>query len=341
MRALCLIEDGRLELVDRPDPPPPGPGELQLRMRAVALNHIDLWSLRGMAFAKRTLPIVAGVEGAGEVVAVGEGVAGTQPGDRVAVYAGLVCGACRACREGRENLCENVGGIMGFHVDGVARERLNIPARLALPVPPGLSFAEAACAPVTFATVQHMLFDNAKLERGEWILIQAGGSGVGSSAILMAKDAGATVIATAGSAAKLERMTALGADHVINYREDRFEGVVRRLTAKRGVDVVFEHVGPDTWAGSLLSLKRGGRLVTCGSTSGVSAPTNLLHLYQQQLRIIASFGANFRNVREGMAKMARGLKPVIDSILTLDAMADGIRRLQSRDVFGKIVVTLD
>jgi len=340
MRALSLIEDGRLELVDLPEPPPPGPGELQVRMRAVALNHIDLWSLRGMAFAKRSLPIVAGVEGAGEVLSVGAGVTHAKPGDKVVIYAGLVCGQCRACREGRENLCEHVGGIMGFHADGLARERITLPARLALPAPAALGFVEAACAPVTFATVQHMLFDNAKLERGEWILIQAGGSGVGSSAILMAKDAGATVIATAGSAEKLARMSALGADHVINYREDRFEGVVRRLTGKRGVDVVFEHVGPDTWAGSLLSLKRGGRLVTCGSTSGVSAPTNLLHLYQQQLRIIASFGATFRNVQEAMAKMVRGLKPVIDSTLTLDAMGEGIRRLQSRDVFGKIVVTL-
>jgi alcohol dehydrogenase len=340
LRALSLVEDGRLEPVRLPEPPPPGRGEVQVRMRAVALNHIDIWSLRGMAFAKRTLPIVAGVEGAGEIVAVGPDVADRAVGEPVAIYAGLVCGACRACREGRENLCENIGGIMGFHVDGLARERLNLPARLAFPVPAGVSLAHAACAPVTFATVQHMLFDNAKLEAGEWVLVQAGGSGIGSTAILMAKDAGARVIATAGSADKLARMRALGADHVINYREERFEGVVRRLTGKRGVDVVFEHVGPDTWPGSLLSLAKGGRLVICGSTTGISAPTNLFHLFQQQIRIIASFGANFRNVREGLAKMARGLRPAIDSEVALDGMVDAIERLQRREVFGKIVVTL-
>jgi NADPH:quinone reductase-like Zn-dependent oxidoreductase len=341
MRALSLIEEGRLEPVDLPEPPPPGKGELQIAMRRVALNPIDLWGARGMAFVKRTLPIVAGVEGVGEVVARGPGVIGFQNGDRVALYAGLVCGHCKACRSLRENLCENVAGIMGFHVDGMARERLNIPSTNAFKLPAAVSWSDAACAPLTFATVQHMLFDNAKLERGEWILIQAGGSGVGSTAILMAKQAGATVIATAGSDAKLERMRGLGADHVVNYTTGRFESVARRLTGKRGVDVVFEHVGPATWAGSLLSLAKGGRLVTCGSTTGMTAETNLSHLFQQQLRIIASFGASFRNVREGLDKMAAGLRPVIDSEIGFADMAQGVERLKNRDVFGKIVMRIE
>lgn len=341
MRALSLIEEGRLEPVDWPEPPPPAAGEVQVRMRRIALNHIDLWSARGMAFARRKLPIVAGVEGAGEIVALGAGVAGLEPGDRVVLYAGLVCRTCRRCREGRENLCENVAGIMGFHVDGLARERLNIPAHLAFEIPDGIGWTDAACAPLTFATVQHMLFDNARLEAGEWILVHAGGSGVGSTAILMAKQAGATVIATAGSDAKLEKMRRLGADHVVNYRTERFESVARRLTAKRGVDVVFEHVGPATWAGSLLSLAKGGRLVTCGATSGMTAETNLAHLFQQQLTIVGSFGASFRDVREGLAKMAEGLRPVIDAELALEDMAAGIERLKNRDVFGKIVVRID
>ena len=186
-----------------------------------------------------------------------------------------------------------------------------------------------------------MLFDNAKLERGETILVHAAGSGIGSTAILMARDQGCEVFATASTDDKLKKAKALGADHLINYKEQRFETIVRRKTARRGVDVVFEHVGPDTWPGSLLSLARGGRLVICGSTSGISAPTNLFHLFQQQIRIIASFGANFRNVAEGLAKMARGLRPVIDSEVPLDGMADAIARLQRREVFGKIVVTLD
>src|SRR5919106_1382772 len=159
-------------------------------------------------------------------------------GDPVVMYGALTCGTCRACREGRDNLCENVGGIMGFHVDGFARDLLNLPARLTIPVPKGVSMRDAACAPIAFSTVEHMLFDNAKLQPGETILVHAGGSGIGSVAIKMAKAIGCTVITTASEDTKLERARALGADHVINYRTDRFEGRVRKITGKKGVDVV-------------------------------------------------------------------------------------------------------
>ena len=213
--------------------------------------------------------VVVGVEAAGEIAAVGAGTARVQARRRAwSCMARLTCGTCKACREGRDNLCENVGGIMGFHIDGFARDLVNMPARLVIPVPDGVSLRDAACAPIAFATVQHMLFDNARLEPGETVLVHAGGSGIGSVAIKMAKAIGCTVITTVGDDAKAEKAKALGADHVINYRTDRFEGVVRKLTAKKGVDVVFEHVGAETFNGSLLCLKRGGRLVTCGSTSG-------------------------------------------------------------------------
>ncbi len=257
------------------------------------------------------------------------------------IYPALICGACRACRAGQETLCESIGGILGFHVDGLAAELVAVPARLVIPVPDEVDWPSAACATVTVATVEHMLVDNARLLPGETILIQAGGSGVGSTAILMAKRIGARVIATAGSDEKVARILALGADHAINYRTHRFEGEVRRLTAKRGVDVVFEHVGPDTSAGSLLSLARGGRLVICGSTSGISAPTNLMHLYQQQIRIIASFGGTIPNVRAGLARMAAGaLRPVIDSEIALADVDAGLARLESRSVFGKVIVRM-
>ena len=217
-----------------------------------------------------------------KIAAVGPDVTSFKPGDRVVPYGALTCGICKACREGRDNLCENVAGIMGFHVDGFARDLVNMPARLC-PGPDGMSFRDAACAPIAFATVQHMLFDNAKLEPGETILIQAGGSGIGTAAIMMAKAIGCTVITTVGDDAKAEKAKALGADHVINYRTQRFEGVTRKLTGKKGVDVVFEHVGPDTFNGSLLCLKRGGRLVTCGSTSGQSTTINLFQLYSSNI----------------------------------------------------------
>jgi NADPH:quinone reductase-like Zn-dependent oxidoreductase len=215
-----------------------------------------------------------------------------------------------------------------------------MPARLCLPIPDGVSFVHAACAPVAYGTVQHMLFDNAVLEPGETILVHAGGSGIGTIAIKVAKSIGCTVITTVGDAAKAEAARALGADHVINYREERFESRVRRLTGKRGVDVVFEHVGADTWSGSLLSLRRGGRLVTCGATSGASGSINLMQLFQQQYRIIGSFGCSFRNITEALARIAAGVTPVLDSEWTLDRFAEALARLEGRRVFGKIVVTL-
>jgi NADPH:quinone reductase-like Zn-dependent oxidoreductase len=340
MRALRLIKDEQLELGAIDDPPPPGSHEVLVRVRAVALNHIDLFGLRGMAFAKRTLPLVVGVECSATVEKLGAAVTGFREGEPVVVYPGLFCATCKACKAGRENLCENFSGIMGFHLDGMARERLVVPANRLIHVPPQVNPIDAACTTVTFGTVQHMLFDNAKLERGETILIHAGGSGIGTTAIRMAKLVGAQVITTVGSADKIAKAKALGADHVINYREERFEGAVRKITNKRGVDVVFEHVGPDTWAGSLLSLKRGGRLVTCGSTSGISAATNLYTVFQQQLRIIGSFGSTLRNCKDSLTKMAAGLKPVIDQVVKLEDFPKAIERLRSRDVFGKIVARL-
>jgi alcohol dehydrogenase len=338
MRALTLVADRKLELYEQPSPPAPAAEEVQVRVKALALNHIDVWGYRGMAFAKRRFPLVVGVEAAGEIAAVGAAVTQFKPGDRVVMYGALTCGTCRACREGRDNLCENVAGILGFHVDGFARDLLNLPARLVIPVPAGVAWRDAACAPITFATVEHMLFDNAQLASGEIVLVHAAGSGIGTAAIQMAKAIGCTVITTVGDDGKAERARALGADYVINYRTDRFEGAVRRITRKRGVDVVFEHVGADTFNGSLLSLKRGGRLVTCGATSGPTASINLMQLFQQQYRIIGSFGASMRNIHAALAKMAGGLAPVIDSEIALGDFERGLARLADRQVFGKIVV---
>jgi alcohol dehydrogenase len=338
MRALALIADRKLELADVPSPPPPAPHEVQIRVKAVGLNHLDLWGYRGMAFAKRKMPVVVGVEAAGEIATVGSATAGLRPGEPVVMYGAMTCGSCNACKQGRDNLCENVAGIMGFHIDGFARDLVNMPARLVMPVPQGVSLRDAACAPIAFATVQHMLFDNAKLEPGESVLVHAGGSGIGTAAIIMAKAIGCTVITTIGDDAKAEKARALGADHVINYNTDRFEGAVRKITARKGVDVVFEHVGAQTFNGSLLCLKRGGRLVTCGATSGGSTTINLMQLFQQQYRIIGSFGASMRNIRESLAKMAAGLSPVIDTEVPLAEFERGLARLESRQVFGKIVV---
>ncbi|CAM5420954.1 Sorbitol dehydrogenase OS=Afipia felis OX=1035 GN=gutB PE=4 SV=1 [Afipia felis] len=340
MRALTLVADRQLTVVEMPPPPTPADNEVQIRVRAVALNHIDVWGYRGMAFAKRKMPLVVGAEASGEIVATGKAATRFKPGQKVVMYGALTCGTCKACQEGRDNLCENVAGIMGFHVDGFARELMNLDERLVIPVPDSVSLRDAACAPIAFSTVQHMLFDNAKLQPGETVLVHAGGSGIGTVAIMMAKAIGCTVITTVGSDSKIEGVKALGADYVINYRKDRFEGETRKITRKKGVDVVFEHVGADTFNGSLLCLKRGGRLVTCGSTSGPTTTINLMQLFQQQYRIIGSFGASMRNIAESLDKMAAGIKPVIDTEVPVEQVEKALERMESRQVFGKIIVTL-
>jgi alcohol dehydrogenase len=339
MRALQLLDDRHLEMREVEAPAAPGPGEATVAIRVVALNHIDVWGWRGMAFAKRKLPLTIGAEASGVVTAIGPGVSNVLPGQLVSIYGARICGHCRHCRAGRDNLCENVEGVHGFHLDGFACEAVNLPARQLVAAPPGCTDVATALAPVTFGTVEHMLFDNAKLQPGETILVHAGGSGIGTAAIQLAKRHGCTVITTVGSDDKIERAKTLGADHVINYREDRFEGAVRKLTRKKGVDVVFEHVGKDTFTGSMLCLKRGGRLVTCGSTSGVSAEINLMQLFQQQLRLIGSFGCTKRNMADAMEKMAEGgVHPVIDREVTMATIGDALAAMEGRGVFGKIVL---
>lgn len=341
MQAVQVTSERGLALAEVPRPPDPGADEVQIRIGCVALNHIDVWGWRGMAFANRALPVIAGAEAGGTIVKRGSNVTGLDEGDVVAIYGALTCGTCRACREGRDNFCDVLAGMYGFHIDGFLCEYANVPARLAVKAPPGIDVNSAAMAPITFGTVEHMLFDNAKLQSGETILVHAGGSGIGSAAIQLAKAAGATVITTVGSDDKAAKAAALGADHVINYRNERFEGRVRKLTGRRGVDVVFEHVGPATWPGSMLSMARGGRLVTCGSTSGIKSEINLNLLYQQQLRLMGSFGCTRKNMSDAFTKIAAGrAHPVIDTRIGLEQLDEGLRRLEGRDVFGKIIVVL-
>ena len=291
MRALQLLDNRKLAVVDLPDPPPPGPGEVQVRIGAVALNHIDVWGWRGMAFAKRKLPIVVGVEAAGTIAAVGDGVDRPAPGDDRRDLRRRDLRRLRGVpRRPRQPSAKTSHGIRGFHIDGLARERINLPARLAIPAPRGRRVVAAAARRSPTARPSTCSSTTPSSPPGQTILIQAGGSGIGTAAIQLAKAVGATVITTVGSDEKIDKAKALGADHVINYREERFEGVVRKLTQKQGVDVVFEHVGPTPLPSSMFCLKRGGTLVTCGSTTGISAEINLFQLYQQQLRLIGSFG---------------------------------------------------
>lgn len=341
MKALLIKGNEELALAEIEPPRDVGDDEVLVAIHAVTLNHLDLYSYRGMAFAERVLPIVAAAEGVGEVVSLGARVDPKWKGKRVAIYASRVCGRCTSCSAGRDNLCTEVDGILGFNRDGLAREYAVVRETQLIEAPPRLPWERAVCAPITFSTVVHMLVDNAKLQKGETILVHAGGSGIGSAAIKIAKFIGARVITTVGAEAKRERALSIGADHVINYTTERFSRAVRKLTDKQGVDVVFEHIGPSTWEESLFSVKVGGRVVTCGSTTGTSTTMNLHRLFNQQIKIFGSFGATKQNVAQSLELMARHeVSPVIDCRIGMDGYLEALQKLRSRDVFGKIVVDL-
>ena len=271
-----------------------------------------------MAFAKRLYPLTVGAEAACEVVAVGADVTSVQPGDRVVPYSALTCGTCAACRRGRDNLCENVAGVRGFHIDGFAQDLTNHPARLLVKIPDGVvdaAMPPASLSPMARSSTCCSTMPSLSRANGCWCMPAAPASAASPSA--SPNPSAAPSSPPWVRRTKAEKAKALGADHVINYREDRFEGVVRKLTKKKGVDVVFEHTGADTWAGSLLSMKRGGRLVTCGATSGPVGNLNLMQLFQQQYRITGSFGAPMSALARALDRIASGVKPVIDTVYGL------------------------
>ena len=292
----------------------PANGVVRIAVRASAINYFDALMIAGQYQVKPDLPFVPGAEVSGVVESAPRG-AHVKSGDRVTA------------------LLDSGGLTRG----GYAEISDAVPSSV-LPMPDTMSFEDGAGFTLIFQTAWFGLHRRAKLLSGETLLVHAGAGGVGSAAIQVGKAAGAMVIATAGSDEKTAVCRQLGADHVINYKTDRFEHLVRKITQKKGVDVVFEHTGADTWDGSLLSMKRGGRLVTCGATSGPMGKINLMQLFQQQYKIFGSFGFTIRNVAEALAYIAKGVKPVIDSEVSLADFQKGLERLERRRVFGKIVV---
>lgn len=319
--------------------PEPGPGEVLIRVQACSLNHLDVFTRRGEQARRVKLPHILGVETAGEVAALGEGVTDLHVGDRVVSGPGIWCGRCEFCRAGQENMCaERL--IVGVDVLGGYAEFIKLPAYALGLLPDGVSFEQGAATLVALGTAWHMLVDRAVLGSGETLLVLAAGSGVGTAAVQVGKFLGARVIATASSDDKLARALDLGADEAINYsQQPRFARVVRKLTAGRGADVVFEHVGTHTWKDSVAALAIGGRLVTCGSTTGRWGETDLWSLFAKQATILGSFSSTQTNFRTVLQLVGEGkLKPVIDSVLPLSEAAEAHRRLEARQVFGKIVL---
>lgn len=343
MRAIVVREHGGLEKLElaEVDERQPGAGEARVRVRAVALNHLDVWVRRGVPGHKFPLPLIPGSEVSGVIDVVGPNAAGWSAGDEVVVAPGFSCGLCTACLSGNDPLCPKFG-IYGETANGGLAETFVVPLRNLLRKPAALSFAEAAALPLDMMTAWHMLVARAGVRPGETVLVQAGGSGVGSAAIQIARLWGATVFATAGSAAKAARTRELGAHESIDTSATDFLAEVRRLTGKRGVDVVFEHVGADTFDRSLRALAKGGRLVTCGATAGAEVTINLRLVFFKLLSIlgstmgsIAELGEIFRHVEAGR------LRPVVDRVLPMERVAEGHRILEAREAFGKVVLTLE
>jgi len=326
-----------LQFTDVPDPEP-RPTEVLVRVRACALNHLDLWVRGGLPNVPIPLPHIPGSDVAGEIAKIGSEVTTVRVGQKVVLAPGVTCGKCAACISGQDNRCRQFTNL-GYMIDGGCAEFVRVPEVNCLSCPDNLSFEQAAAIPLVFQTAWHMLIARAQLQPGEDVLVLGAGSGVGTAAIQIAKFFGARVIATAGSDEKLQKARELGADHGINHKSQKIRDEVRRITNKRGVDVVFEHVGTATWDDSLASLALAGRLVTCGATTGYDAKIDLRFLFSRQLSLLGSYMGVKSELHTIMKLVAASrLKPVVDRTFPLAEAAAAHAYLESAQQFGKVVL---
>ncbi|MGE3171463.1 MAG: zinc-binding dehydrogenase [Planctomycetota bacterium] len=343
MRCVVVREHGGFEALrlEEREVPTPGPGQVRVRLRAVGLNHLDTWVRRGVPGHKFPLPLIQSSDGCGVVDALGPGArTPCKEGDAVVVLPGVSCGACEPCLSGLDNLCRDYH-ILGESCDGTAADYVCLPAANLAPKPAHLSDAEAASICLVFQTAWNMLVRRAELRAGETVLVHAGLSGVGSAAVQIAKLIGARVLATAGGPEKCERVRALGADRVIDYQATDFAAEVRKETGKAGVEVVFEHVGAATFAGSVRCLARGGRLVTCGATTGGQVEVSLHQVFFKSLSILGSTMGSKGDLRRILRLFEqRRFQAVVDRTLPLAQAAEAHRLLEERRALGKIALAL-
>ncbi len=340
MKAVVFRTHGGAEVLEIADVPEPkvGARDVLVRVNAVALNHLDIWVRKGWPGLKLALPHTLGSDVSGVVERVGPEVTDLAAGAEVVVNPGLSCGHCEKCLLGEDNLCRSYR-IIGEHVSGGYAQFVSVPRQNVLPKPKALSFAEAACLPLTFLTSWTMLVRRAQLRAGETILVHAAGSGVGSAAVQIAKLLGAKVIATASSAEKLAKARELGADHLINYQENDFLEEVKRITQRRMVDVVFEHVGASTFEKSVACLPYGGRLVTCGATTGHEVSLDLRVLFYKRISLLGSTMGSKGDLFRILQLVDEGrFRPVLDRTLPLDQAAVAHGLLESRQQFGNVVL---
>ncbi len=340
MRAVAFRQHGGPEVLEVMDLPTPAPKarEVRVKVKAVALNHLDVWVRKGWPGLRLDLPHVLGSDIAGVVDALGAEVTDLKEGTEVLVNPGLSCGVCERCLKGEDNLCRHYG-IIGESSTGGYAEYVVVPRQNILPKPKALSFEQAACLPLTFLTAWMMLVRRAQLQPGETVLVHAAGSGVGSAGVQLAKLMGATVIATASTDEKLAKAKELGADHVVNYTTQDFVEEVKRLTQRRMVDVVFEHVGAATWDKSVQCLPYGGRLVTCGATTGYDVKIDLRVLFFKRISLLGSTMGSKGDLFRVVHLVDEGrLKPVLDRALPLEKAAEAHALLSERKSFGNIVL---
>ncbi len=343
MQAVQFTEHGGTEVIEYGEFPDPEPerDEVLVDVKAGALNHLDVWTRKGLPGISLDMPHIPGSDGAGEVMEVGEGVTRFEPGDRVALAAGVSCGKCEYCRHGQHSMCVKFH-IIGEHVRGVHSELAAVPEDNLIPVPEGVSWETAAAAPLVFQTAWRMLLTRGEVTPGEHVLVLGASGGVGHAAVQIADYAGATVYATGSSQAKLDHARELGADHVIDYEDEDFVQQIRELTGKRGVDVVVDHIGAATWQDSLKSLAKGGRVLTCGATTGGNPETDINRIFWNQLSVIGSTMASYGEVDDVMELVWDGtFEPAIREVLPMSETARAHEMLENREGFGKVVVKPD
>jgi NADPH:quinone reductase-like Zn-dependent oxidoreductase len=341
MKAVIFKEHGGPEVLQYTEQAPlPSikADEILVQVRACALNHLDVWARGGLPGIEIPLPHILGNDIAGVVQEVGQLVTWVRAGDEVMLQPGVSCGHCIDCLRGQDNMCAEYD-ILGYRRDGGYAELCAAPGVNAIPKPKNLSWEEAAALPLVTVTAWHMLCTRAQVQPGETVLVHAAGSGVGSIAIQIAKLRGARVIATAGSDEKLQKARELGADEVVNYTSADWPKEVRRLTGKAGVDVVFEHTGAETWSGSLQTLRKNGRLVTCGATSGYDARTDLRQVFYRHLSLLGSFMGSKAEMLDAMNFIGRGeIRAVVDRTLPLAEARRAHELMEDRAQFGKLVL---
>ncbi|MBK8725636.1 MAG: zinc-binding dehydrogenase [Holophagaceae bacterium] len=326
------------------EPAEPGPGWVRLELKAMALNHLDLWTTQGIEGVRLPLPLTPGCDGAGVIVALGPGTVlppGLELGGSAMIAPGLSCGVCADCLRGDDMRCARYG-VLGHVLDGTAATHVLVPAANLLPIPPNWDFRQAAAFPLVFLTAWEMLVHKARLRPGETVLVWGGGSGVGTAAIQLAKFLGARPIAVVSSTAKAMKCWELGTEHVIDRSREDVARKVRELTGKRGVDVVFEHTGAATWDASIASLAKGGRLVTCGTTTGFDARLNLRALFAKQLTLMGSYMGRREHLWTLLGHLGTNptnppFRPLVDRVFPLADYPAAQAHLQAGQAFGKVV----